>query len=67
MDAWGNVPLNVHLLCWKGKNIILHWAFKLSSALAAAETWHLEGCTLKVNDAVSVSGYVVLNERVINE
>jgi hypothetical protein len=38
--------------------------FKLNSAKAAAETWHLEGHALKVNDAVSCSCYALLNERV---
>jgi hypothetical protein len=45
---------------------VLWWVFKLNSAQAAAETWHLEGHTLKVNDAISCSGYVVLNERMIS-
>jgi hypothetical protein len=36
------------------------------SAQAAAETLHLEGRTLKVSDAISCCGYVVLNERMIS-
>jgi hypothetical protein len=31
------------------ENTVLQWAFKLNSALAAAETWYLKGCMLKVN------------------
>jgi hypothetical protein len=34
---------------WSEKeNIILQWAFKLSSALATAQIWDLKGCVLKV-------------------
>jgi len=40
--------------------------FKLNSSQAAAETWYLEGHTLKVNDVISCSGYIVLNERIIS-
>jgi len=45
---------------------VLWWVFRLNSAQAAAETWHMEGRTLKVNDAISCCGYVVLNERMIS-
>jgi hypothetical protein len=37
----------------ESENIVPQWAFKFNSALAAAETWHLEDCTIKVDDAVS--------------
>jgi hypothetical protein len=42
------VLLNVHPFCPKGKHAVPEWEFKLNNALAAAETWHLKGCTLKV-------------------
>ena len=45
---------------------VLPWVFKLNSAQTAAETWHLESHALKVKYAVSCSGYVVLNERMIS-
>lgn len=45
---------------------VLWRVFKLNSAQASAETWHLEGHTLKVKYAISCSGYVVLNERMIS-
>jgi len=34
------------------ENIVLQQEFKLNCASAAAETWHLKGCTLKVEDRV---------------
>jgi len=34
----------------KQKNTALHWAFKLNSAAAATENWHLKGHTLKVKE-----------------
>jgi hypothetical protein len=33
----------------KRKTVILQWAFKLNSAWAALEMWHLKGHTLKVH------------------
>jgi hypothetical protein len=33
------------------ENVVLQWAFKLNSALAAAETWHLKDHTLKIRMA----------------
>lgn len=45
----------------KEKNTVPKWTFKLNSAPAAAENCHLKGCTLKVKNAISDSGYVSSN------
>jgi hypothetical protein len=48
MDEWDKVvPLNVHTFFLKRKTLPPQWAFKLNSALATAEDWHLKGHTLK--------------------
>jgi hypothetical protein len=41
---------NIDLLCVHSfpENVALQGAFKLNGAPAAAETWHLKGCTLKI-------------------
>lgn len=49
-NGWtGTMPsLSMTNLSSKSKNIILQWVFKSNSAPATAETWHLQGCTLKI-------------------
>jgi len=37
------------LFIWMRKHCSAVKTFKLNSALAVRETWHLRGCTLKVN------------------
>lgn len=44
---------------------VLRQVFKLNSAQAAAETWNLEGHTLRVKYTISCSGCVVLHERIV--
>ena len=50
----GHHPINCIFSSLERENV-LWWVFKLHSAQAAAEIWHLEGHTLKVNDAVNCS------------
>jgi hypothetical protein len=65
MDKWDKVvPLNVHTLRLNWKNITLWWAFKLNSAPAAAEIWHLEGHMLKVKNKSSYFLPHSMDERI---
>jgi hypothetical protein len=36
-------------VCLKGKNVVLQWEFKLNSAEAIVEHWHLDGHVLNVS------------------
>jgi hypothetical protein len=40
------------------ENTVLHWAFKLSSALTTTQTWHLKGHILKVKHICKDKGKV---------
>ena len=42
-------PIKGMPLTSERENTVLRWEFKLNSGLAAAKTWHLKGCMLKVN------------------
>jgi hypothetical protein len=45
----GHHPIQYTSFSSKKENTVLQWACKLNSAPAAAETYHVQGHTLKVN------------------
>lgn len=57
---WQNCPIKCTSISSKGENTVLQWAFKLLSAWATAENWHLEGHVLKVKECL-IKGTITID------